>query len=61
MELLPDIVLPDFSAIELTRFKAEVASEAVDKALAQIAKYNRTLEPVSAADDGRSRLWRGQW
>jgi len=54
MELLPDIVLPDFSAIELTRFKAEVASEAVDKALEQIAKYNRTLDPVwQQTMDGR--------
>jgi len=46
LELLPDITLPDFSNIELTRLKAEVNPEAVDKALAQIAKYNRTLEPV---------------
>jgi trigger factor len=48
LELLPDIVLPDFSAIELTRVKAEVAPEAVDKALEQIAKYNHTLEPIPA-------------
>ncbi|MDR3530285.1 MAG: trigger factor [Rhodopila sp.] len=48
LELLPDIVLPDFSTIELTRIKAEVAPESVDKALQQIAKYNHTLEPVPA-------------
>jgi trigger factor len=48
LELLPDIVLPDFGTIELTRFKAEVSSDVVDKALAEIAKYNRTLEPVLA-------------
>jgi trigger factor len=48
LELLPDIVLPDFSAIELTRFKAEVLPEAVDKALEQIAKFNHTLEPIPA-------------
>jgi trigger factor len=48
MELLPDIVLPDFSTIELTRFKAEVAPESVDKALQQIAKFNRALEPIPA-------------
>ena len=48
LELLPDIVLPDFSTIELTRLKAEVSPEAVDKALEQIAKYNRTLEPIPA-------------
>jgi trigger factor len=46
LELLPDIVLPDLAAIELTRVKAEVEPEAVDKALAQIAKYNHTLEPI---------------
>ncbi len=46
LELLPDITLPDFSTIELTRLKAEVSPEAVDKALTQIAKYNRTLEPI---------------
>ena len=48
MELLPDITLPDFGTIELTRIKAEVASEAVDKALEQIAKFNHTLEPIPA-------------
>jgi trigger factor len=48
LELLPDIALPDFGAIELTRIKAEVASEAVDKALEQIAKFNHTLEPIAA-------------
>jgi trigger factor len=48
LELLPDIVLPDFGTIELTRIKAEVAPEAVDKALEQIAKYNHTLEPIPA-------------
>jgi trigger factor len=41
-------VLPDFGTIELTRIKAEVAPEAVDKALEQIAKYNHTLEPIPA-------------
>src|ERR1700744_2574620 len=50
MELLPDISLPDFSTIELTRLKAEVAPEVVDKALTQIAKFNRTLEPIPAED-----------
>ena len=46
LELLPDIALPDFSSIELTRVKAEVAPEAVDKALEQIAKFNHTLTPI---------------
>jgi trigger factor len=47
MELLPDITLPDFSTIALTRYKAEVPAETVDKALQQIAKFNHTLEPLS--------------
>ncbi len=55
LELLPDITLPDFSTIELTRLKAEVAPEAVDKALAQIAKFNRTLEPITRRDAGQPR------
>ncbi len=41
LELLPEITLPDFGAIELTRLKAEPAAEAVDKALADIAQRNR--------------------
>ena len=48
LEVLPDIVLPDFTALELTRIKAEVAPEEVDKALAQIAKFNHALEPIPA-------------
>ena len=46
LELLPEIALPDFSTIELTRAKAEVTPEAVDKALEQLAKFNRTLTPI---------------
>jgi trigger factor len=48
LELLPDITLPDFSTIELARIKAEVQPAEVDKALDQIAKFNRTLEPIPA-------------
>jgi trigger factor len=46
LELLPDITLPDFGGIALTRLKAEVSPEAVDKALTQIAKYNRSLQVI---------------
>jgi len=48
LELLPDIVLPDFGAIELTRLKAEVPAETVDKVLEQIARSQRTLEAIPA-------------
>jgi trigger factor len=52
LELLPEITPPDFSAIQLTRMKAEVAPETVDKALVDIARRNRTLEPMSAEELG---------
>jgi trigger factor len=55
VELLPEITLPDFSAISLTRRKAEVAAEAVDKALDELAKRNRELTDVAedrAAETG---------
>jgi trigger factor len=47
LELLPEITVPDFSAISLTKLKAEVAPETVEKVLADVAQRNRTLEPVS--------------
>jgi trigger factor len=47
LELLPDITMPDFSSIALTRLKAEAAPETIDKVLADIAQRNRTLEPVA--------------
>ena len=40
VELLPEIKLPDFGAIELTRLKAAPDAEAVDKALTEIATRN---------------------
>jgi len=41
VELLPEIALPDFGTIELTRLKAEATPEAAEKALADIAARNR--------------------
>ena len=46
VELLPEIALPDFSAIALTRLKAEPAPETIDKALGEIATRQRTMEPI---------------
>jgi trigger factor len=46
LELLPEIALPDFSAIALTRMKAEPTAESIDKALGDIAQRNRTLTEV---------------
>ena len=37
VELLPDIAMPDFAAVNVTRFKAEPSPEAIEKALAEIA------------------------
>lgn len=47
IELLPDITLPDFSGIALTRLTAEPAPETIDKALGEIANRQRTMEPVT--------------
>ncbi|HYZ60913.1 MAG TPA: trigger factor [Acetobacteraceae bacterium] len=47
LELLPEINLPDFGAIQLTRLKAAASDEAVDKAVAEIANRQRELEPVT--------------
>ena len=48
LELMPEITLPDFSTIHLTRLKAEAAPEAVDKTLADIALRNRELVEIAA-------------
>ena len=47
VELLPEITMPEFGAIDLVRFKAEPAGEAVDKALAEIASRNEGKEAVT--------------
>jgi trigger factor len=53
LELMPDIVMPDFAALSVTRLKATPSAEAVDLALGEIAKRNRELiaveEPRPAA------------
>src|ERR1700729_2308145 len=48
MEVMPEIALPDFSTISLTRLKAEVAPDLVEETMQRIAKNNRTLEPIPA-------------
>jgi trigger factor len=52
LELLPEITLPDFGAIQLTRMKVDVAAETADQALADIARRNRTLEPIPPEELG---------
>jgi trigger factor len=49
VELLPEIAVPDLSAVALTRIRAEVPAETVDKALTEIANRNRDLVAVEEA------------
>ncbi len=60
VELLPDITLPDFSAIELTRLKAETTPEAVDEALGRIADRNRELVEIAPEELGEQGAQKGQ-
>jgi trigger factor len=52
-ELLPEVALPDFSAIALTRLAAVPDAETVDRALAEIAR--RQVEPVAVEEDRGAR------
>lgn len=52
VEVLPDITMPDFADISLTRLKAEVASETVEQRLKEMAERNRELEDVPAEELG---------
>jgi trigger factor len=47
VELLPEIPMPDFKAIELTRLKAEVAPEEVERIMADLASRQEGREPVT--------------
>src|SRR3954451_3060799 len=47
LELLPEITMPDFGALQLTRLKATPTDEAVEKALTEIANRQREYEPVT--------------
>jgi trigger factor len=55
LELLPEITLPDFSAISLTRMKVEVSPETVDRALADVARRNRELTEITPGDRGAAK------
>ncbi len=47
VELLPEIAMPDFGALHLTRLKAEPSAESIDTALNEIASRQKVLEPVT--------------
>jgi len=50
VELLPDITMPDFAALELTRLKAEPSAEAIDKTLGEVASRQRELTVLEGDD-----------
>jgi trigger factor len=50
VELLPDITMPDFAALELTRLKAEPSAEAIDKTLGEVAARQRELTVLEGDD-----------
>ena len=47
VELLPEIAMPDFAALHLTRLRAEPSAESIDKALTELAARRRKLEDVT--------------
>ncbi len=46
VELMPEIALPDFGTLTLTRLKAKPADEAIDKTVADLARRRRETAPV---------------
>ena len=58
VEVLPDIVMPDFAGISLTRLKAEVSDEVLQQQLMQMAQRNRELleiPPEELGDRGAAK------
>lgn len=47
VELLPEITMPDFAALEITRLKAEPAEEQITSQLDGLAQRQRTLEEIA--------------
>ena len=47
LELLPEIAMPDFAGLSLSRLKATPSDEAIDKAVEEIARRQREMEPVT--------------
>lgn len=46
LETLPEIAMPDLSGLELTRLTAKPSDETIDKALAELAKRQRSFETI---------------
>ena len=47
VELLPEIAMPDFAGLHLTRLRAEPSPDSIDKALTELAARRRTLVDVT--------------
>ncbi len=47
VELLPEIAMPDFAALEITRLKAEPTEEQITSQLDSLAQRQRTLEEIA--------------
>ncbi len=60
MELLPEITLPDFATINLTRLKAEVTPETIEEAMTDMASRNATLEEIPAEELGDRGAAKGE-
>ncbi|MDE2580381.1 MAG: trigger factor [Rhodospirillales bacterium] len=60
LEILPEIALPDFASVALTRLKAEVSDEAIAKALDNLAQRNRTLTDLTAEELGDRGAAKGE-
>jgi trigger factor len=60
VEVLPDITMPDFAALTLTRLKAEVAPDVVEQQLSQMAQRNRELQDIAPEDLGDRGAEKGE-
>ena len=49
-ELLPEISMPDFASIELTRLKAEPTEDAIEKTLGEISKRQQSFVTLEGDD-----------
>jgi trigger factor len=60
LEVLPEVPLPDFASISLTRQRAEVNPEAVEKALETLAERSRELVEIPAEELGERGAAKGE-
>lgn len=60
VEVMPDIVMPDFAGLTLTRLKSEVSDETVEERLVQMVQRNRDLQEISPAELGDRGAAKGE-